>query len=96
MIWEKRQVLQKILEALVPYWKMAEWFILLLQEWENDELIEQLYKQIINQIKNINSKSQQENIKKALRNLKEKSDRTIKKDEEWAEQLLNDFIDNIE
>ncbi len=92
---KRKQALQKILEALVPYWDMAEWFLLLLQEWWNDNLIEQLYKQIINEIKNIKTKSKQEKIKKALKSLKQKSDRTIKEDEEWAEQLLNDFIDNI-
>jgi uncharacterized protein (UPF0305 family) len=96
MTSKKRQALQKILEALIPHREMAKWFLLLLQEWWNEKLIEQLYKNIINEIKQIKSKSQQKKIKKALKNLKEKSDRTTKEDEEWAEQLLNNFIDNIE
>ena len=87
--------LQKILTALLPYRDLAEWFLLLLKEWWNDELIEQLYNNIVDEIKNIKSESQQEKVKKVLKKLKEKSDATIKKDEEWAEQLLNDLINNI-
>ena len=95
MTEEKKQALQKILESLIPYRDMAEWFLLILQEGWNDELKENLYENIIEEIKNINSKTQQENIKNALQKLKEKSEQTTKADEEDAEKMLDDFINNI-
>ena len=96
MTEEKKQALQKILEALTPYWDMAEWFLLILQEEWNDELKENLYQNIIKEIRNINSKTQQENIKNALQKLKEKTEQTTKADEEDAEKMLDDFINNIQ
>lgn len=95
MITQKKQALQNILEALIPYWDMAEWFLLILQEEWNNELKENLYENIIEEIKNINSETQQENIKNALQKLKEKSEQTTKADEEDAEKMLDDFINNI-
>jgi len=95
MTEEKKQALQNILEALIPYWDMAEWFLLILQEEWNDELKEKLYQNIIKEIRNINSKTQQENIKNALQKLKEKTEQTTKADEEDAEKMLDDFINNI-
>ena len=91
----KKQSLQRILEALIPYWDLAEWFLLLLNEEWNDELIEKLYQEILSEIRKINSEDQQEKIKTALQRLREGSDATTKSDEQDAEQMLNDFIDNI-
>ena len=95
MSQQKTQTLQKILEALVPYWEMAEWFLLILQEEWNDELKENLWQNIIKEIKNITSKTQQENIKNALQRLKEKSEQATKADEDEAEKMLDDFINEI-
>ena len=92
---EKKQALQNILEALSPYWDMAEWFLLILQEGWNDELKENLYETIIKEIKNINSKTQQENIKNALKKLKSKSEEASKADEDDAEKILDNFINEI-
>lgn len=91
----KKQALQEILEALIPYREMAEWFLLILQEEWNDELKEKLYQNIIKEIRNINSKTQQGNIKNALQKLKEKTEQTTKADEDEAEKMLDDFINEI-
>lgn len=95
MTEEKKQALQKILEALIPYWDMAEWFLLILQEGWNNELKENLYENIIKEIRNINSKTQQKNIKSALQKLKEKAEQRTRADEDDAEKMLDDFINNI-
>ena len=95
MTEEKKQALQNILEALIPYRDMAEWFLLILKEGWNNELKENLYENIIKEIRNINSNTQQENIKNALQKLKEKTEQTTKVDEEDAEKMLDDFINNI-
>lgn len=95
MTEEKKQALQNILEALIPYWDMAEWFLLILQEEWNDELKEKLYQNIIKEIKNIDSKAQQKNVRNALQRLKHKSEQTSKADEDEAEKMLDDFINNV-
>lgn len=95
MIPQKKETLKKVLEALIPYRDMAEWFLLLLNEDWNEDLKEELYQEILKQIKEIKSSSQQEKIKKALNQLKEKSEKTIKDDENEAEQILNDFLESI-
>ena len=95
MTSQKKEILQKILEALIPYRNMAEWFLLLLNEDWNDDLKEELYQEILKQIKEIKSSSQQEKVKKAINQLKEKSEKIIKDDENEAEQILNDFLNNI-
>ena len=91
----KKQALQKILEALIPYREMAEWFLLILKEEWNDETIEKLYKEIQENIKNINSATQHEQIKTALQRLKEKSEQITKAEEDEADQMLDDFISSI-
>lgn len=95
MSQQKKETLKKVLETLIPYRNMAEWFLLLLNEDWNDDLKEELYQEILKQIKEIKSSSQQEKVKKAINQLKEKSEKTIKDDENEAEQILNDFLNNI-
>ncbi len=95
MTHEKKKILKKILTALVPYRELAEWFLLLLEEKWNEEIEEKLYQNILREIRNINSKTQQENIRTALQKLKEKSEIITKAEEKEAEQILDDFIDNI-
>lgn len=92
---QKKQALEKILEALIPYWDLAEWFLLILNKGNNDELIEKLYQEILKEIRNIDSESQQKQIKTALQKLKEKSEQVCKEDENEAEIMLEDFINNI-
>ena len=92
---KKMEILKTILEQLIPYWDLAEWFLLLLNEEWNDELKEKLYQNILTEIRNIKSKVQQQKIKTALKKLKERSEYSIKGDEEDAVNILNDFINNI-
>ena len=92
----KITMLKKILNELVPYWEPAQGFLLLLDEEWNDELKENVYREILIQIKNVKSTNQQEQIKTALEKLKEKSESSIKADEEDAEKMLDEFINNID
>ena len=86
---KKRQALEKILEALIPYWDMAEWFLLLLQEWWNDELIEQLYNEIKSEIKKINGEKNRKNIKNILKKIRNKEKNEKEKDDKYIEDLIN-------
>ncbi len=91
MTQEKVQALNKILKALIPHWDMAEWFLILLQEEWNDELIERIYERIIIEIKSINSKKKRKDIKKDLKKLKEKEEKENKKNDEYLEDLINNI-----
>lgn len=93
---QKKETLQKILEALIPYRDMAEWFLLLINEEQNDELIENLYQEILKNMKNIKSKGQEEKIKAALQKLKEKSEKVTKTDEKEAEKMLDNLLVTFE
>ena len=94
-IKSKKEILEEILEKLIPYRDMAEWFLLLTREDWNEKLQEDLYQEILKQMRNIKSKTQQDKIKWALKKLQEKAETTTKADEEEAAQMLNDFLDNI-
>ena len=96
----KASVLRKILTELIPVWEPAKWFLLLLNEMEKDErssnLVERLYQQILQNIRAIKSKDQQDQINTAIQKLKERSELATQEDQEEAEQILDDlFIDNI-
>lgn len=91
MTSEKRKALQKILEALIPHWDIAEWFLLILQTWWNDELIEQLYKNIKEEIKNIKNENDRKNIKKTLKSIQKKEHIEKQKDNEYLEDLINNI-----
>lgn len=88
---EKKQALKKILKALVPHWDMAEWFLSLLKEWWNEELIEQLYDKIKSEIKKINSEKDRKNIKSALKNIKKKEEKEKQEENEYLEDLINNI-----
>jgi len=91
----KREALIMILSKLVPYWDMAEWFLLIAKEEWNDGLIDLIYCDILKNIRNINSINQRTEMKNVLELIKEKSAISMRKDEQDAENILNDFINNL-
>jgi len=88
---QKKQALQKILEALIPYWDLAEWFLLILEKWENDELIEQLYDKIKSEIKKINNEKNRKNIKNTLKQIKKKEEKEKQEENEYLEDLISNI-----
>ena len=91
MTEENKQELQRIIEALIPYRDMAEWFLILLQEEWNNELIKRIYERIITEIKSINSEKKKKNIKKGLKKLKEKEQKEKQNENEYLEDLINNI-----
>ena len=91
MLLERKQILQKILKALVPYRDMANDFLVILEECndEDEELINKLYLDITENIKIINSKDQIQKISKELRNIQEKELMGRKEEEQYVENLLS-------
>ena len=88
---QKKETLKKILEALVPYRELAQWFLLLLKEDWNDEIKENLYQIIINEIRQIKDENKIKKIKKSLKIIKEKE----LKEKIVEDKYLNDLINNI-
>lgn len=88
---QKKQALQKVLKALIPYRDMAEWFLSTLQETENEELLAALYEAISIEIKNIKDEKKQKNVK----NILEKINQQEKTENNGTEQYLEDLIDNM-
>ena len=68
----KKQLLEKVLKALKPYRELAEWFLILIDETKDKELIDSLYEMINNQIKGIKDENKRKNINKTLKKLREK------------------------
>ena len=91
----KREALIMILSKLVPYWDMAEWFLLIVKEEWNDDLVNLIYGDILKKIRNITSINQRTEMKNVLELIKEKSAISMRKDEQEAENILNDFINNL-
>lgn len=91
----KREALIMILSKLVPYWDMAEWFLLIVKEEWNDDLVNLIYGDILKKIRNITSINQRTEMKNVLELIKEKSAISMRKDEQDAENILNDFINNL-
>lgn len=91
MTSQKKQALQKTLEALIPYRDMAEWFLWTLQETENEELSEALYDTISMDIKSIKDEKKRKIVKNALEKIKQHE----KIENRETEQYLEDLIDNI-
>ena len=91
----KREALIMILSKLVPYWYMAEWFLFIVKEEWNDDLVNLIYGDILKKIRNITSINQRTEMKNVLELIKEKSAISMRKDEQDAENILNDFINNL-
>lgn len=89
----KKETLIKVLESLVPYWSMAEWFLTIVKNNEDNKLNDALYEMItkeIKEIKVINDKAKINNIKEKLKKIKEKEGKESKE-----YKYLEDLIDNL-
>ena len=87
----KKQLLEKILKALKPYRELAEWFLILIDETEDKELIDSLYEMINNQIKGIKDENKRKNINKTLKKLREKESNENSKNSEYLENLIKNI-----
>lgn len=88
---EKKKLLQKILESLIPYRDMAEWFLLIIKENNNEKLIDTLFETITKEIKSIINENNRKDIKKALENIKDKEQKEKKEENKYLDSLLNNI-----
>lgn len=88
---QKKETLEKILKALTPYRDMAEWFLSLLDNNEDENIMDSLYDIITNEIKKINNENDRENIKKSLKKIKEQEEKEREEENEYLENLINNI-----
>jgi hypothetical protein len=85
------------LEHLVGYWNLAEGFLVLVKQSDDEKFIEELYGFIRQQIKTIQDRQQKEHIAKQLQTTKKYQERmqaVEAKEHEEAEDVLDALFCN--
>ena len=87
----KKNFLKRILERIKEYWDQSEYFLLMLDECNEDDgdFIDRLYSEILHNIREIESKDQLQKISDELKKIKEKELVDEWKDQEDIEELEN-------
>ena len=94
-ITQNKKLLITILKALNPYRDLAEWFLVIVENIDDENIINGILTEIQNWIKFIKSKKEREKIKKEIKETYKKNDEKAEEDKEKADKFLNDFINNI-
>ncbi|MDR2540786.1 MAG: hypothetical protein LBD11_03205 [Candidatus Peribacteria bacterium] len=87
----KKQALIEILEKLVGYRDLAEGFMILVKEAEDDTLADELLKLIYDQVKKIEDKEKQQKIYEQIKTLKQHN-LAMEVDRKEAEALLDSLL----
>ena len=90
MSLNKKKVLQETLNVLVQYRGPAEWFLMLIENNEDEALNDALYDMIAKEIRTIKNNKNMNDMKEALNKIKEKEEANS----EWY-KYLEDLIDNL-
>ena len=93
---QKKELILRVLEKLEWYWDMAPWFLVIIEKAGNEELIDDLLKLIRTGIKTIKNKRIKEKLVSRVKELQRKWDLEQEQNWEEADNLLEDFINNIE
>jgi hypothetical protein len=91
----KKQALIEILEKLVGYRDLAEGFMILVREAEDDTLADELLKLIYDQVKKIEDKEKQKKIYEQVKILKQHN-LSMEADRKEAEELLDSLLVMLE
>ena len=92
----QKESLKTILKALIPYWNLAEWFLTIVEQTNDKELENQILSMIYKWVKSITSEKDRTKIKNKINEMQKKNDFENQKDQEEADKILDDFINNIE
>lgn len=91
----KKKALIKILEKLIPYWDLAEGFLLLIKVTEDEHLEDRLLELIYDQVKKIENKEKQKKIREQISVLKQHN-AMMELDRKEAENLLDSLLSMME
>lgn len=92
---ENKELLIKILKAISPYRNLAEWFLTIIKNSNDENLINTILIEIQNWIKSIKSQRNREKIKKEIKEIYKGNDIKTKEDKENADKILDNFIKNL-
>lgn len=87
-----------ILTKLLPYWDLAEGFLILVQGSEESQFIDEIYTLITKEISLIKDNQEKQAIFEKIQKLKitkEKQEKMTQRDQEEADTMLDDFINDI-
>lgn len=92
----KKQLLLLILEKLIPYRTLAEGFLLLVQESEDESFLSELFILLKTEIKKCKSEVLKTKLEEHIQALKQKEELAEAKDQADAEKLFDDLLAAID
>jgi len=93
---QKKQLLIDVLKKLEWHRDLAPWFLVIVEKFENEKIIDDLLKLIQTWIKSIKDKRIRTKLVNRVKELQKKWDFDKEKSGDEADNLLDDFINNIE
>ncbi len=93
----KKQILIDVLTRLIPYRELAEWFLVLVKETQDEDFIQSLFFLIKKQISTIKDKQEKQSIVsqiKKIKKVKSQEKDVTQKDKEEADKILDDLVDD--
>ena len=94
----KKDLLVLILTKLLPYWDLAQGFLILVQGSEESKFIEELYLLISQQISAIQDVYKKQEVIQQIQKLKRTKDQQeeiTEQEKDEADTMLDDFINDI-
>ena len=92
----KKQLLIEILKQLKWHRDLAIWFLIIVEKTEDEKLIDELFKIIQKWIKSIKDNRIRTKLINRVKELQKKWDLDQENNSEEAEDLLDDFINDID
>jgi hypothetical protein len=94
----KKELLVLILTKLLPYWDLAQGFLILAQESEDSKFIEELYLLISQQISSIQDDLKKQEVILQIQKIKKtknQQEEITEQEKNEADTMLDDFINDI-
>lgn len=94
-----KQIVLVVLEHLKPYWEMAEWFFVVVQQSDSQEILDDLWWLICTWVKTIADENKKEIIKNQLiqiKSLRAAEKESSSKDQRDADTILDGLLNDIE
>ena len=94
----EKTLIINVLEHLKPYWDMAEWFLVVVQQSDNQEVVDELRGLIYTWITTIADENQKNLIKNQLlqiQSLRLAEEESSSKDQKDADTILDGLLNDI-
>ena len=94
----KKILIINLLEKIKPYWDMAEWFLVVVQQSDNQDILDELWGFVYTWIKTITDEKKKELIKNQLiqiKSLRLTEEESSSKDQKDADTILDGLLNDI-